>query len=193
MSDELEKMLYAIQKKDEPIDIIDEDIESSKESKYRVQKAKNISGTIVIKEEEHKQLGLLEKMKVNRLKSKKQLEAQELIFDTQIKTLKHEAEATERQSKAYWDTKSVDYAEGLKTYSQQNMQLLEKARQENKSNAIIEAYTNAHTKMQEILQMALPESIKQELITKIIDVRNNTVERIEYDVLSSKYELGPDQ
>jgi hypothetical protein len=193
-NDKLEEMLDSIKRKSEPSGGLNEN--NDKEEAPRrgeLQKVEDVRSTIALNNDESKQLGLVNKMKANHLKSKKQLEAQEVIFDTQISRLKHQAEATERQSKAYWDAKSVDFAEGLKTYAQQNMQLLENARQENKSTAIIDAYMTADVKMKEIMEKSIPDSVKMELVSKIKDVRDATVERLENDTLANKYDLGPEK
>ena len=157
-----------------------------------LKKIDDIKGTIVLKDEDKKDLGFMDRIQSNRLKSKKKLEAQEVIFDTQIEKLKHQAEATKRQSKAYWDAKSVDFSEGLKTYAQQSMQLLETSRQDNKSNSIIAVYEQAHGQMEKILEKNLPDLVKEELIGKIVDVRDSAVKRIEEDTLANKYDLGPE-
>jgi hypothetical protein len=157
-----------------------------------LQKVDDIQGAIVLKSEDEKGLGFMDRLESNRLKSKKKLAAQSVIFDAQIEKLKHQADATKRQSKAYWDAKSVDFSEGLKTYAQQSMQLLEVARQENKSNSIVAVYEKAHQQMESILKKELPNSVKKDLIEKIVDVRDATVKRIEQDVLANKYDLGPE-
>lgn len=187
LNDKLEEMLSSINGGSKASDEFKRD--ASQKSELR--EVENIKSTIVL-EEEAKQLGFFNKMKANSLKSKKELEAQEVIFNTQIKRLQHEAEATERQSKAFWDAKSVDFSEGLKTYAQQSMQLLENARLENKTNAITEAYEIADRKMKEILAKSIPDSVKFELISKINDARDNAVKRLEQDMLANKYSLGPD-
>jgi len=191
-NDKLEEMLNKVKAKRDPsVDLNENSDREDTSHRGELQKVENLRSGIALSKEESKQLGLVDKMKANHLKGKKQLEAQEVIFNTQIEGLKHQAEAAERQSKAYWDAKSVDFAEGLKTYAQQNMYLLENARQENKSTAIIDAIKIADSKMKEIMEMSIPESVKIELLSKIEDVRDTTVARLENDTLANKYDLGP--
>lgn len=188
----LEDILSSIKKKKEPIaEKVNNTGEEKTSNMNKLQRVEDVRGVITLNEEENKSLGLVNKLKANSLRSKKQLEAQEVVFNTQIEKLKHQAEATERQSKAYWDAKSVDFTEGLKTYAQQNMQLLENSRLENKSKAIQDAYLIAHEKMNEIIEGILPDSMKEELVMKIIEARDKTVVRIEEDTIAKQYELGP--
>ena len=197
-NDKLEGILAGIKKKNEPTAGLNED-KSKEESPKRseLQKVEDVRGAITLSDEDSKELGFIGTLtqKTNEaysfIKNKKQLEAQQVVFDTQIERLKHQAEATERQSKAYWSAKSVDFSEGLKTYAQQNMQLLENARLENKSEAIVNSYNVALKRINDIIEGELPVSMKEELITKIVETRDETVFRIEEDILANKYDLGP--
>lgn len=193
-NDKLEEMLNKVKAKRDPsVDLIENYDGENSSHGGELQKVENLRSGISLSNEDSKELGLVDKMRANHLKSKKQLEAQEVIFNTQIEGLKRQAEAAERQSKAYWDAKSVDFAEGLKTYAQQNMQLLENARLENKATAIIDAILTADQKMNEIMEMSIPESVKIKLLSKIEDVRDATVARLENDTLANKYDLGPEE
>lgn len=147
--------------------------------------------TIRISREDRQNLGVLNTIRANRIQSKRQIEAQEVIFGSQISCLQHEAAAKERQVKAYCDTRSVDVAEGLRTYAQANMQLLEQARQNNKSQAVEAVYIDANTKIEAIIDKDIPDSLKQEMATRIIEIRDQTIDRIMGDTLAKAYDLGP--
>lgn len=199
-NDKLEKMLESVKKNAvephrSPINTLKKNTSNDEENpnKKEFQEVGDLKSTITLSEEEGKRLGLINKLKANHLKNEKQLQAQEVIFDTQITRLEHQADAIERQSKAYWDARSVDFAEGLKTYAQQNLLLLENARLDNKSKSIVEAFKTAQRRMDEILGMETPDAIKEEILARIISARDATVERIEQDALASKYDLGPDK
>jgi len=153
----------------------------------------DLKSTIAINEDDGKKLSVVNKLKANRLKNEAQLKVQGVIFDSQITKLKHQAEAVERQSKAYWDAKSVDFSEGLKTYAQQNMLLLENARLDNKSKAVLDAYLIAQHKMDEVLSSNLPDSVQIQVLDEIEEVRDQTLERIKNDLLANKYDLGPNE
>ena len=109
----------------------------------------------------------------------------------QIECLKHQATAIERQSSAYWDTRSVDFAEGLKTYAQKNMAMLEQARRSNKSETVEAVYLDANAQFKELEQRNIPQSLKLEIAQRIVEIRDQAIDRIMDDTLANKYDLGP--
>lgn len=193
-NDALDQLLRSIKNKKQSYNGLNKD-DSNEESSRRMelQKVQEIEGGVALRKNESENLGFFNKMKSNKLKSEKQIEAQEVIFNNQIARLRHQAEATERQSKAYWDAKSVDFSEGLKTYAQQSMQLLENARRANKSKAVMDAYEDSHRKIKEVMERNMPDVMKHELIEKIRSITEDAVLRIEKDVIANRYNLGPEE
>ncbi len=94
-----------------------------------------------------------------------------------------------RESKAFWDAKSVEVAEKIKTYVQSNIRELEIERLTSRNDAIEEAYNRANDKMQEVIKKDLPDNLKVKLIAQLVDNLEDTVERIRNDVIAEKYNL----
>lgn len=161
---------------------------SKKEGLQKVQTIENdISKTKVKKSN----LDFIMNMKVNSLQRDKELEAQRIILDTEIEKLNHQADATKRQSKAYWDARSVDFAEGIKTYAQNSMDNLENKRNNNKIDALKKLYENTIEKVTEVNDGNLPEILKEKLITEMWQQLSSTEERIKSNTMANKYDLGP--
>lgn len=188
-NEKLDEILKSFKKKESPSEIVNDMPISANSKEMGLQPVNDVRETICANDQYQENLGFIDKMKFNSLEREKKLEAQRIIFDTKIERLKHQVIATERQSKAYWNTKSVDFAEGLKTYAQASLHILENARQENKSSAIINACKIAHDKMIEVINSNLTDDMKEELIKKISITRDNSIERIDNNTLAKKYDL----
>ncbi|HRW65320.1 MAG TPA: hypothetical protein P5032_06160 [Candidatus Competibacter sp.] len=137
-----------------------------------------------------KNAGILTRMKANALKNKKELEAAEVIFDTQLEKLKHQATAAKRESQAFWDAKSVEVSESIKTYVQSTLSSLENQRLTTKNEAIEQAYKETSRKITEIYaDEQLPPMLRDRLIQELMENMKNTVDRLKNDAIAQRYDL----
>ena len=94
-----------------------------------------------------KDTNFIDRIRANSLKSSKQLEAARIVFDTHIETLTHQSDAKIRESKAFWDAKSVEVAEKIKTYVKASLRDLEIEQLSSRNDSITEAYDRSNSKM----------------------------------------------
>ena len=130
-----------------------------------------------------------DRLRENRLVSAKQLEATEIMLDTQIEKLGHQAEAAKRESKAFCDAKSVEVAENIKTYFQAKIRTLENERLMSRNESINEAYTRTAQKMEEVLNGPLPDQLKTEVIERLSKNLEKTVEHLENNTIAARHGL----
>ena len=133
--------------------------------------------------------GVLTKLRQGHLRTRKELEATEIVLDAQLAKLRHQGEAVERESKAYWDAKSVEVASSIKTYIQARLRSMENERMANRMDALQEAYEVYAQKSQEVLEGALPEEMKQSLLQRLGKTLEESLQRIETDAIAGRHDL----
>ncbi|WP_027184887.1 hypothetical protein [Desulfovibrio inopinatus] len=131
----------------------------------------------------------LNSFRMTHMRGRKEFEATKLYLDTQLEKLTHQAEASKRESKAYWDAKSVEVAETIKTYVQSTIRSLENARLTNRNDAIEQAYVMTTEKLHKVAESDMPDFLKSKLIKQITDNLAETVERLQNDTITRKYDL----
>ncbi len=135
-------------------------------------------------------VGMLAKLRVANLRSRKELEAANIVLDAQLAKLRHQGEAVARESKAYWDAKSVEVASSIKTYVQARLRGLENERMASRMDSLQEAYELYAEKTKEVLEGPMPDSMKESLIKRLGTTLEDTLTRIETDAIASEHELG---
>ncbi len=134
--------------------------------------------------------GLIARYRLAFLRSKKELETADLLLSTQIALLEHEAEARKRESKTYWDARSVEIASTIKTYVQARLRTIEIERFKDRADALEKAYVAWSEKVLQIESNAtLPDAAKRQLIDSITASFRVTLSRIEDDPVAKKYDL----
>ncbi len=131
----------------------------------------------------------LNSFRMTHMRGRKEFEATKLYLDTELEKLTHQAEASKRESKAYWDAKSVEVAETIKTYVQSTIRSLENDRLTNRNDAIEQAYVMTTEKLHKVAESDMPDFLKSKLIKQITDNLAETVERIQNDTITRKYDL----
>lgn len=133
--------------------------------------------------------GVLNRLKANILIGKKEREEQAIILDIRIEQLKIQGEAIKKQSIAYWNSISSNFTEQLRSVAQDNLYQIENQRILRKMNTISNIYENVFCKMVEVANGNMPDSMKKELIGKIVSARDKSIERVENDILAKLYSL----
>lgn len=133
--------------------------------------------------------GLIAQYRQGREKAKHELEEAKTIYSTRLTLLKHKADAAERESRAFWDARSVEISETIKTYVQSTIRVLELDRMDSRNKALQEAYDRASESLSTAHAADMPDMLKQQLISQICNNLNETVERISADAIASKYDL----
>ncbi|MEK7433245.1 MAG: hypothetical protein AABZ74_08955 [Cyanobacteriota bacterium] len=134
--------------------------------------------------------GLINKIRLRNIEKKYYLEEKKLILDCSIETIKHKVEATQRESEAYWNAKSVEVAETIKTYVQSTIRFLENERLTSKNQAIIDAYERTNDELEKRVASNMSEFLKEQLIEELLRNLKNTVERLRNDAIACKYNLA---
>ena len=150
---------------------------SPSEGISRAIKAVTIDESLVRKDKQ----GLLDRWEMRREQSKQELEKARTIFSTQLNLIKHQAAAAERESESFWNAKSAEVAETIKSYVQATMRSLD--------NALMEAYERAQQSLDKAFAMKLPDKLKGDLIARINAQLEQTVQRIADDALADSYGL----
>ena len=73
----------------------------------------------------HDKMGMISRLKARNAESAHELQKARLTYQTEIGLLRHKADAALRESRAFWDAKSVEVAETIKTYVQSTVRALE--------------------------------------------------------------------
>ena len=133
--------------------------------------------------------GIRERWAKGRFQREKELEAMRIIYDTQLTKLTHQAEAATRESKAFWDAKSVEIAETIKTYVQSAIRSLENDRLVSRNEAITEAYTRTDEQIRTVFDGTLSDQLKSQLIHNMMLNLKGTVDRLMSDAIAEKYAL----
>lgn len=123
------------------------------------------------------------------VKGTKEREAERLVYDTLLNQLRHRATAAERESKAFWDAKSVQIAESIKTYAQGALRAVELERTKNKDDMLIAVSEWASQKLAEIQRRPLAEALKERLMLRVLNNLDDTLDAITNDTLAGKYDL----
>ncbi|MCA9034226.1 MAG: hypothetical protein KDA91_03795 [Planctomycetaceae bacterium] len=135
------------------------------------------------------QLGLINRMRLRNAESAHQLEKARLAYRTEMQLIQHQAEAAIRESKAFWDAKSVEVAESIKTYVQSTIRALEIDRLDSRNADLQRAYEAATAAMERARASSMPEVMKDRLIQNILDNFESTLERIQNDTIVARYDL----
>ena len=160
-------------------------VTSPSEGISRAIKAVTIDEGLVRKDKQ----GLLDRWEMRREQSKQELEKARTIFSTQLNLIKHQAAAAERESESFWNAKSAEVAETIKSYVQATMRSLDNARMDSRNNALMEAYERAQQSLDKAFAMKLPDKLKGDLIARINAQLEQTVQRIADDALAESYGL----
>lgn len=140
-------------------------------------------------EVEEDQLGMINRLKRRAAESAHQLEKARLAYRTEMQLIQHQAEAAIRESRAFWDGKSVEVAESIKTYVQSTIRALEIDRLDSRNADLQRAYESATAAMEKARASRLPEVMKDRLIQSILDNFESTLERIQKDTIVARYDL----
>ncbi len=134
-------------------------------------------------------LGFIGSWKLGSEKADFELKKAKKIYDTELKLLVHQAEAAERESKAFWSSKSAELAEIMKTYVRSALSALEVERGNSRSEAFMKAEMTIHEKMETVMKSNLPESRKSNLIQRLQAELERTLERLNNECLAEQYGL----
>ena len=134
-------------------------------------------------------VGFFNKREINKLKGKKDIESARIIFKTQLENLQHKADAATRESKAFWDAKSVEVSRAIKQYAQVVLAELEHQKVKNKKDVIEKTFILLDESLKKTYSSDLSEPIKQKLIERTMHIFEEAIKRIEDDTIAKKYDL----
>ena len=138
---------------------------------------------------ETSKLGLIRRLQLKNAESAHELQKAKMTYETGIHLLQHKADAAIRESKAFWDAKSVEVAESIKTYVQATVRALEIDRLDSRNEDLQRCYESAAVALDRAKSSAIPEVMKDRLIQDILKNFERTLERIQEDTIVSKYDL----
>jgi hypothetical protein len=134
-------------------------------------------------------LRLIDRFLLANLHSRKELEAVQVVLDARIEQLRHQAAAASRESKTYWDARSAEVVAAMKTYVQARLRAIENERMASRLDSLERAYEMFASKVREVETGTLPEEIRGELIRKMRQNLDETIDRLERDAIAEKYDL----
>ena len=134
-------------------------------------------------------MGMISRLKRRNAESAHELQKARVTYETEIRLIQHKAEAAIRESKAFWDAKSVEVAESIKTYVQSTIRALEIDRLDSRNADLQRAYESAAMALDKAKSSSLPEIMKDRLIQDILSNFEKTLSRIQEDTIVSKYDL----
>ena len=134
-------------------------------------------------------MGMISRLKLRNAESAHELQKARTTYETEIELIRHKADAAIRESRAFWDAKSVEVAESIKTYVQSTVRALEIDRLDSRNSDLQRAYESAATALEKAKSSSLPEVMKDRLIQDILSNFEKTLERIQEDTIVSKYDL----
>jgi hypothetical protein len=137
----------------------------------------------------HDKMGVISRLKARNAESAHELQKARLTYETEIGLLRHKADAALRESRAFWDAKSVEVAETIKTYVQSTVRALEIGRLDSRNDDLQRAYESVSVALQKAKSSSLPEVMKDRLIQDILTNFERTVDRIQNDTVVAKYDL----
>lgn len=138
---------------------------------------------------EEDQLGMINRLRLRHAESAHQLEKARLAYRTEMQLLQHQADAATRESRAFWDAKSVEVAETIKTYVQSTIRALEIDRLDSRNADVQRTYEATTVALEKARASSLPEVMKDRLIQNILDNFENTLQRIQNDTIVARYDL----
>lgn len=138
---------------------------------------------------ERDQMGMINRLRLRNAESAHQLERARLAYRTEMQLITHQSDAAIRESRAFWDAKSVEVAETIKTYVQATVRALEIDRLDSRNADIQRAYEVAATALENARTAKLPEVLKDRLIQDVLDNFERTLSRIQNDTIVSRYDL----
>lgn len=138
---------------------------------------------------EEEKMGMIRRLQLRNAESAHELQKARMTYETEIHLLQHKADAAIRESKAFWDAKSVEVAESIKTYVQSTIRALEIDRLDSRNADLQRAYESAATALEKAKSSTIPEVMKDRLIQDILSNFEKTLERIQEDTIVSKYDL----
>ena len=138
---------------------------------------------------EQAKMGALTRLRARNAASAHELQKARLTYETEIGLLRHKADAALRESRAFWDARSVEIAETIKTYVQSTIRALEIDRLDSRNSDLQRAYESASAALTKAKESSLPQIMQDRLIQDILTSFENTVDRIQSDTIVSKYDL----
>lgn len=139
---------------------------------------------------EEEKMGLVSRLKLRNAQSAHELEKARTTYTTEIQLIRHKADAAIRESRAFWDAKSVEVAETIKTYVQATVRALEIDRLDSRNQDLQRAYESAAQALANAKSSSIPEVMKDRLIQDILANFEKTLERIQEDTIVSRYDLN---
>lgn len=134
-------------------------------------------------------MGMISRLKLRNAESAHELQKAKMTYETETELIRHKADASIRESKAFWDAKSVEVAESIKTYVQATVRALEIDRLDSRNTDLQKTYESAATALEKARLSPLPDVMKDRLIEDILNNFERTLERIQNDTIVSKYDL----
>lgn len=147
--------------------------------------AEPVSADQVVEEK----MGVISRLKLRNAESAHELQKAKMTYETEMELVRHKADASIRESKAFWDAKSVEVAESIKTYVQATVRALEIDRLDSRNADLQKTYESAASALENARSSPLPEVMKDRLIEDILNNFERTLERIQNDAIVSKYDL----
>lgn len=138
---------------------------------------------------QEEKLGLISRLRLRNAESAHELQKARTTYETEIELIRHKADAAIRESRAFWDAKSVEVAETIKTYVQSTVRALEIDRLDSRNADLQRAYQSAAEALEKARASSLPEVMKDRLIQDILNNFENTLQRIQEDTIVSRYDL----
>ncbi len=134
-------------------------------------------------------MGLISRLKQKNAESAHELQKARTVYETEMQLIRHKADAAIRESRAFWDAKSVEVAESIKTYVQSTIRALEIDRLDSRNADLQRAYESASTALEKAKASSIPEVMKDRLIQDILTNFEQTLERIQNDTIVAQYDL----
>ena len=138
---------------------------------------------------QEEKMGLISRLRLRNAESAHELQKARTTYETEIELIRHKADAAIRESRAFWDAKSVEVAETIKTYVQSTVRALEIDRLDSRNADLQRAYQSASDALEKARASSLPEVMKDRLIQDILNNFENTLQRIQEDTIVSRYDL----
>lgn len=138
---------------------------------------------------QEEKMGLISRLRLRNAESAHELQKARTTYETEIELIRHKADAAIRESRAFWDAKSVEVAETIKTYVQSTVRALEIDRLDSRNADLQRAYQSASDALEKARASSLPEVMKDRLIQDILNNFEKTLQRIQEDTIVSRYDL----
>jgi len=134
-------------------------------------------------------LGLIDRFRFAQLRSRKELEAVEIVLDARLDEMRNAAAAAARESKARWNARTADVVTALKTVVQAQLRGIENERMVSRFESIERAYEAFAAKVREVETGTLPDELRDDLVRKLREHLTATIARLENDAIADRYEL----